>query len=228
MLLAPKTYISNMTQNLQLKIHPKMIIGLQGIIPGGVSVQDFTAVTKINPNDSEIILDEFIKNEIGKKQDDFYHFEKGDKLKIALALLEKGYPIDEISVGLDWKDFEGLTAEILSEKNFAVLKNMMLTKPRMEIDVVGIRLGIAILIDCKHWKRYSTSALSTAVKKQIERTKQYVAKTPGSIAVPVIVTLYQDKIDFIENVPIVPIFQFASFVDEFYGNIDQMKTIGTD
>ena len=228
MLLAPKTYISNVIQNLQLKIHPKMIIGLSGIIPGGVSVQDFTAVTKINSDDSEIILEEFIKNGIGKKQDDFYHFENGDKLKIAVALLEKGYPIDEISIGLDWRDFEGLTAEILSEKNFAVLKNMMLTKPRMEIDVVGIRLGIAILIDCKHWKRYSSSALSTAVKKQIERTKQYVAKTPGSIAVPVIVTLYQDKIDFIENVPIVPIFQFSSFVDEFYGNIDQMKTIGTD
>ena len=217
-----------MNQNLQLKIHPKMIIGLQGIILGGVSVEDFIAVTKINSNDSEMILDEFIKNGIGKKQDDFYHFEKGDKLKIAMALLEKGYPIDEISIELDWRDFEGLTAEILSEKNFAVIKNMMLTKPRMEIDVVGIRLGIAILIDCKHWKRYSTSALSTAVKKQIERTKQYVEKTPGAMAVPVIVTLYQDKIDFIENVPIVPIFQFASFIDEFYGNIDQMKTIGTN
>lgn len=205
-----------------------MIIGLQGIIPGGVSVKDFSAVTKMNSDDSKIILDEFIKNDIGTKQDDSYFFEVGDKLKIAVALLERGFPIDEISIALDWKDFEGLTAEILSEKNFAVLKNMMLTKPRMEIDVVGIRLGIAILIDCKHWKRYSTSALSTAVKKQIERTKQYVAKTPGAIAVPVIVTLYQDKIDFIENVPIVPIFQFGSFIDEFYGNIDQMKTIGTD
>ena len=73
-----------------------------------------------------------------------------------------------------------------------------------------------------------TSALSAMVKKQIARTKHYVEKTPGAIAVPVIVTLYQDKIDFIENVPIVPIFQFASFIDEFYGNIDQMKTIGTD
>ncbi|MFB5635490.1 MAG: hypothetical protein ACE5RB_02555 [Nitrosopumilus sp.] len=228
MLLSPKTYISKMPQKLQLKIHPKMIAGLQGIIPGGVSVKDFSAVTKMNPDDSEIILDEFIKNNIGTKQDDFYYFEVGDKLKIAVSLLEHGSPIDEISIALDWRDFEGLTAEILSEKNFAVLKNMMLTKPRMEIDVVGIRLGIAILIDCKHWKQYSTSALSTAVKKQIERTKQYVSKTPGAIAVPVIVTLYQDKIDFIENVPIVPIFQFASFIDEFYGNIDQMKTIGTD
>ena len=117
-----------MNQKLQLKIHPKMIIGLQGIIPGGVSVQDFSAVTKINSSDSKIILDEFVKNDIGTKQDNSYYFEDGDKLKIAVALLEKGFPIDEISVALDWRNFEGLTAEILSEKNFAVIKNMMLDK----------------------------------------------------------------------------------------------------
>ncbi len=217
-----------MNQNIQLKIHPKMIIALDGIIVGGISVEDFSAVTKLNVIDSKTILDEFTKNDIGKKQDNSYYFEDGDRLKIAVKLLEKGYPINEISVALDWKDFEGLTAAILASKNFAVIKNLILTKPRMEIDVIGIRLGIAILIDCKHWKRYSVSSLSTVVKKQIERTKHYVEKTPGAISVPVIVTLYQDKVDFIENVPIVPIFQFSSFVDEFYGNIDQMKTIETN
>ena len=217
-----------MIHEIQLKTNPKMIVGLKGIIPGGVSTKDFSVVTKMTEDESKSILDEFLKNQIGTKQGDFYYFEEGDKLKIAISLLEKGFPIDEISIALDWKDFEGLTAEILSSKNFAVMKNMMLTKPRMEIDVVGIRLGIAILIDCKHWKRYNMSSLSSVVKKQIERTKQYVAKTEGSVAVPVIVTLYQDKVDFIENVPIVPIFQFSSFVDEFYGNIDQMKTIGKD
>ena len=217
-----------MNQNMQLKIHPKIIVGLQGIISGGISVEDFSAVTKLNVVDSEIILDEFIKNNIGTKQDNSYYFEDGDKLKIAVALLEMGIPINEISVVLDWKDFEGLTATILASKDFAVIKNMMLTKPRMEIDVIGIRLGIAILIDCKHWKRYSVSSLTTVVKKQIERTKHYVTKTPRAIAVPVIVTLYQDKVNFIENVPIVPIFQFSSFIDEFYGNLDQMKTIETN
>ena len=228
MLLSPKTYISNMIQKFQLKIHPKMTVGLQGIIPGGVSVQDFSAVTNLNASVSKTILDEFIRNDIGTLKDDSYFFEDGDKLKITMSLLEQGCPIDEVSIALNWRDFEGLTAEILSSKNFAVLKNLMLTKPRMEIDVVGIRLGVAILIDCKHWKRYSKSSLSTAVKKQIQRTKRYVEKTPGAIAVPVIVTLYQDKIDFIENVPIVPIFQFSSFIDEFYGNLDQMKTIEKD
>jgi DNA-binding transcriptional MerR regulator len=217
-----------MNQNMQLKIYPKMIVGLPGIIPGGISVKDFSTVTKISILESNVILDEIIKNNIGIKQDDSYLFENADKLKIAIALLEKGLPIDEISIVLDWRDFEGLTAEILSSKNFGVIKNLIMTKPRMEIDVVGIRLGVAILIDCKHWKRYSSSSLTTVVKKQVERTKQYVAKTPGAIAVPVIVTLYQDKINFIENVPIVPIFQFSSFIDEFYGNMDQMKTIGTN
>jgi len=217
-----------MSQNMQMRVNPGMVIGLRGIIPGGISVEDFSAVTELNSIDSKTILDEFIKNDIGSKQDDSYYFEVSDKLKIAVALLEKGFPIDEISIALDWRDFEGLTAEILSSKNFAVIKNLILTKPRMEIDVIGIRLGIAILIDCKHWKRYSTSSLTSAVKKQIERTKKYVEKTQGAIAVPVIVTLYQDKVNFIENVPIVPIFQFSSFIDEFYGNIDQMKTIGKD
>jgi hypothetical protein len=186
-----------------------MIVGLNGIIQGGVSVKDFSKVTQIDEIDSENILNNFINNGIGNLKDNFYYFEEGDKLKIAMILLQNGFPLDEISIALDWK-------------------NMMLTKPRMEIDVVGIRLGIAILIDCKHWKRYNSSSLTSAVEKQIERTKQYVAKTEGSMAVPVIVTLYQDKIDFIDKVPIVPIFQFSSFIDEFYGNIEEMKTIEKD
>ena len=217
-----------MNQNMQLKIHPKMIIGLRGIIVGGISIEDFSVVTKLNVIDSKTILDEFIKNNIGKKQDNSYYFEDGDKLKIVVELLEKGLPIDEISIALNWRDFEGLTATILMSKDVAVIKNLILTKPRMEIDIIGVRLGIAILIDCKHWKRYSVSSLSTVVKKQIERTKHYVKKTPGANSVPVIVTLYQDKVDFIQNVPIVPIFQFSSFIDEFYGNLDQMKTIETN
>jgi len=204
-----------------------MLSGLNGIIPGGISVEDFTAITKTNVLDSQQILDDYVKTGIGTKQDHQYYFEDGDKLKVAIELIKNGGPLDEISVMLDWKDFEGLVAEILCSKNFAIIKNLILTKPRMEIDVVGIRLGVAMLIDCKHWKRYSSSTLSSAVKKQIARTKHYVLKTPGAIAVPVIVTLYHDKIDFIDRVPIVPIFQFSSFVDEFYGNLDQMNTVGT-
>ena len=205
-----------------------MLSALPGLIPGGISVKDFSAITKTNDTESKKILESLLQSGIGSKTDDKYYFEDSDKLKTAILLIENGLPLDEIAIALDWKDFEGLTGEILESKNFAVIKNLIMTKPRMEIDVVGIRLGIAMLIDCKHWKRYSSSSLSEAVRKQVERTKQYIAKTPGSIAVPVIVTLYQDKIDFIDRVPIIPIFQFSSFVDEFYGNLEEMKTIEKD
>lgn len=208
-----------------MKFNQNMLSGLNGIISGGISVKDFTAITKIDVSDSQKILDWYIEAGIGTKQENQYYFEDGDKLKAAIELIKNGGPLDEISIMLGWRDFEGLVAEILYSKNFAIIKNLILTKPRMEIDVIGIRLGIAMLVDCKHWKRYSTSTLSSAVKKQIERTKHYILKTPGAIAVPVIVTLYHDKIDFIDKVPIVPIFQFSSFVDEFYGNLEQMNTV---
>ncbi len=217
-----------MQNKLKLKFFPNAVESLRAIIPGGISIQDFSVIAKISESDSRQILDEFVKKDIGKKNNDNYDFEAGDKLKIALELIQSGFPLDEISAVLDWRDFEGLTGEILSEKNFAVIKNLVLTKPRMEIDVVGIRLGVAMLIDCKHWKRYTSSALNLAVKKQIERTRQYVSKTQNAIAVPVIVTLYQDKVNFIDNVPIVPIFQLSSFLDEFFGNLDNVKTIGTN
>jgi hypothetical protein len=206
---------------IQLKFTKNILDALPGIIPGGISVQDFSAITKTNAVESKKILENFFKSGIGSKQEGKYYFEESDKLKTAIMLIENGFPLDEIAIALNWKDFEGLTAEILEAKNFAIIKNLILTKPRMEIDVIGIRLGVAMLIDCKHWKKYSSSALTNAVKKQVERTKHYISKTPGSIAVPVIVTLYQDKIDFIDRVPIVPIFQF----DEFYGNLEDMKTV---
>ena len=149
----------------------------------------------------------------------------GDKIKAAFLIIENGEQIEQVSEYLDWKDFEGLVAQILEEKGFATMKNMILTKPRMEIDVVGINHGIAMLIDCKHWKKLSQSALNTIVKKQIKRVKHYVSKTNDAIAVPVIVTLYNERINFINKVPIVPVQQLSSFIDEFYGNLDKVKTI---
>lgn len=201
------------------------INGLNAIIPGGISVTDFSVVAKTDQIISKKILYELIKNGIGSINEDLFHFSSGDRLKSAILVLKKGANIDEVSEHIDWKDFEGLVAEILESKNFGIIKNMILTKPRMEIDVIGIKMGIAMLIDCKHWKRTSTSAIQTAVEKQIVRTKKYVAKTQGAMAVPAIVTLYEEKISFINKVPIIPIQKFSSFIDEFYGNLDEIEVI---
>ena len=203
----------------------ELIKGIDAIIPDGISIQDFAIVTDTNNKTAKKILDVFIKNGIGKFDGNTVYFELGDKIKAAFLIIENGEQIEQVSEYLDWKDFEGLVAQILEEKGFATIKNMILTKPRMEIDVVGINHGIAMLIDCKHWKKLSQSALNTIVKKQIKRVKHYVSKTNDAIAVPVIVTLYNERINFINKVPIVPVQQLSSFIDEFYGNLDKVKTI---
>jgi len=148
-----------------------------------------------------------------------------NKLKIALSAIKSGAPIEEASRDVDWKDFEGLVAEILESKNFEVIRNFRMRKPTMEIDVVGIHLGVAVLIDCKHWKRMTNSALEKIVLKQIDRVKHYVTNTDEVVAAPVIVTLYQEETKFVSKVPIVPIIQFSSFIDEFYGNLEEIRTI---
>jgi len=148
-----------------------------------------------------------------------------NKLKTALSAIKSGAPIEEASRDVDWKDFEGLVAEILESKNFEVIRNFRMRKPTMEIDVVGIHLGVAVLIDCKHWKRMSNAALEKIVLRQIDRVKHYVVSTNEVVAAPVIVTLYQEETKFVRKVPIVPIIQFSSFIDEFYGNLEEIKTI---
>ena len=148
-----------------------------------------------------------------------------NKLKSALSDIKSGVPIEEASRDVDWKDFEGLVAEVLESKNFEVVRNFRMKKPTMEIDVVGIRLDTAVLIDCKHWKRMNNSALEGIVQKQVERVKHYVSITDEIMAVPVIVTLYQESVKLINKVPIVPIMQFSSFIDEFYGNLDNIRIV---
>jgi len=148
-----------------------------------------------------------------------------NKLKTALSAIKSGAPIEEASRDVDWKDFEGLVAEILESKNFEVIRNFRMRKPTMEIDVVGIHLGVAVLIDCKHWKRMTNSALEKIVQRQIDRVKHYVTNTDEIVAAPVIVTLYQEETKFVSKVPIVPIMQFSSFIDEFYGNLEEIRTI---
>ena len=208
-------------------MHHKLIIkGIRGIISGGISELDFSTASELDDFSAKELLRIFVQNGIGEFDENTVKFQNSDKIHASVFAITNGASIEDVSEFLSWQDFEELVSRILDENGFQVQKNLMLTKPRMEIDVVGIKLGIAILIDCKHWKKMSKSALNDIVDKQIERVKNYVKKTESTSAVPVIVTLHQEKVNFVNQVPIVPIIQLSSFLDEFYGNLDKMKSIG--
>ena len=207
-------------------MNPKQVVkGINGILEGGVSVTDFSIVTELDEISAKELLYTLVQNGIGTWNDDLVDFDiPNDRLQPALFAIKLGADVESVSEYLTWQDFESITGLILEKKDFDVTKNLILTKPRMEIDVVGTKMDIALLIDCKHWKTMSKSALDEIVKKQVQRVKRYVADENMS-ALPVIVTLHQEEIQFIENVPIVPIMKLSSFLDEFVGNLDSLASI---
>ena len=207
-------------------MNPKLVVkGLNGIIEGGVSVTDFSVICELDEINAKELLYTLVQNGIGILNDDVVDFDiPNDRLQTALFAINLGADLEDVSEYLNWKDFESLTGIILEEKDFEVTKNLILTKPRMEIDVIGKKMDIALLIDCKHWKNMSKSALDEIVKKQIERVKHFVS-TENMSALPVIVTLHQESIQFVGNVPIVPIMKLSSFLDEFAGNLDSLKSV---
>jgi hypothetical protein len=126
-----------------------------------------------------------------------------------------GCDIELISKRIDWRDFECLTSHILNSLGYDIKCNLRLTKPRIELDVVGINANFAIVIDCKHWNYNNLSALSKFAKKQKDRTKILLNKNEElDCAVPVLVTLHSLNVHYFYGVPIVPISKFKLFVIE--------------
>tara|TARA_Y100001936_G_scaffold176997_1_gene173614 strand:+ start:819 stop:1451 length:633 start_codon:yes stop_codon:yes gene_type:complete len=207
-------------------MNPKLIVkGINGVIEGGVSITDFSIVTELDEISAKELLYTLVQNGIGTWNDNLVDFDiPHDRLQTALFAITLGATIEDVSEYLTWRDFETLTGIVLEENDFDVTKNLILTKPRMEIDVIGKKMNLALLIDCKHWKNMSKSALDEIVKKQIERVKRYVAEE-NITALPVIVTLHHEGIQLVDNVPIVPIMKLTSFLDEFVGNLDSLKSI---
>ena len=194
--------------------------GLKGIIPGGLSLKDFSMLTQTSEAAASEILDNLMQNGIGTYDNGIVRFGESARLRTGILAMKLGATIEDVSRLLNWQDFESLAAEILNARDFETFCNIVLTKPRMQIDVVGVKNDLAILIDCKHWKRMSQSALEKAVIKQVDRTKHYVARERIRAAVPAIVTLYEHETKFIKKVPIVPIHKLDSFCEELYGSVE--------
>jgi hypothetical protein len=169
---------------------------------------------------AENVLDFLSNNGIGTSSGTRILFSNEDKLKIAILAIKMGCDIEQISKKLTWKDFEALTSKILRLSGYKTAIHVTFLKPRMEIDVVGLKSQFAITVDCKHWKHGNISVLSFCTKRQIERTKILLIKRSNiSSAIPIILTLHSTTVRFIKGTPIVPITEFKSFLDGLEDNL---------
>lgn len=155
------------------------------------------------------------------------------RIDLAMLITENGVEIAEVVKLMTWKDFEGLIASILSENNFACTESFRRRGTSdikgMEIDVIGIRGRMALSVDAKMWsvRGGKASALRTAAEKQKERTfrltsqlAQLSKKIPSMMKglytiIPVMVTWLVEEVELHEGVPVVPVFNLNSFIQDF-------------
>lgn len=141
-----------------------------------------------------------------------------NKISLGLAAVQCGADVLEVCKLLSWRDFEIFSSKILKFHDYIVYVNYRIKKPTRQIDILGVRSKIAMIVDCKHWKYTSLSALQGIVKKQKERSILLCdKKLPSGIKrmYPIIVTFLPCEFQYIDDVPIVPIQNFNSFLLDF-------------
>jgi len=155
------------------------------------------------------------------------------RIDLAMLLVEQGVEIVDVVELMTWKDFEGLVASILTENNFRCTESFRRRGTAdvkgMEIDVIGIRGGIALSVDAKMWsvRGGKGSALRTAAEKQKERTNRLTTqldrlskKIPSMTnrqynIFPIMVTWLVEEVEMHEGVPVVPVFKLNGFIQDF-------------
>ena len=211
---------------------------VRAVSPQEITLEEFQYKSGIvSRTTAKDVLEYIVNNGIGSSTSNRsqYLFSKADKMKLAMLALQRGCDIESISKSVSWKDFEALASEILSLCGYLTRTNIRLSKPsRIEIDVIGVSQKLAIVADCKHWRRYSISSISSYAEKQTQRTK-ILFKAKGRTkqgyiarAIPIILTLYSMDVEFIDGVPIVPISKFKSFIEDVSVHLSEILVISAN
>jgi hypothetical protein len=153
--------------------------------------------------------------------------------------MRNGVAFEDITKELEWRDFEGLVSDVFSENGFRTFRNFRFSskKRRYEVDVVALERPRIVLVDCKHWRIRlgKASALKIAASAHLARAKEFgkklqefielgVVEWNCIIIIPILVTLYQERITENGGVLVVPVFKLNSFIEELRsGYFDTIK-----
>lgn len=205
-------------------MHPGLLVKALAAMEPETTLQQFQSTSGIESRSvAKSVLDFLALKGIVTISRNKIKFGVTGRLHTAMLALQSGCDIEQVSGHLSWKDFEKISSSVLASFGYRTSTNVWLTKPRMEIDVVGTSSGFAIVVDCKHWKKSSSSSIATFAKKQAARAEHLLNQDKTiSRAVPVIMTLHASSVRFVGGVPIVPVQKFKSFVMEVEGFLPEI------
>ena len=133
----------------------------------------------------------------------------------ALSRIRAGQDAELVSRGLTWEEFEDFCAEAMTAAGYSVRRNVMLRKPRRQLDLLAESPTMGLSVDCKHWKRgVGVISLERLALAQIERTRQYKLRldSPDVPLLPMLLTMVDNITRVVAGVPVVPVFGLKDFL----------------
>ncbi len=133
---------------------------------------------------------------------------------VAYSLLKLDFQPDEVSRLLSWQGFERLAGALIRASGYEVRNNVVLTRPKAQIDVVAYGASMVLCVDCKHYRReQGPSALRMVAQAQLRRSALLKEKSgdPRPVA-SVILSMSEPEGKFVEGVAVVPVRSLRSFL----------------
>lgn len=196
-------------------------------MPNHLTLDSFQKLCEITSKaTTREVLDYLVNSGIGKLSDGSVLFSKKDKLNTVLLAMNKGCDSERLSKRIQWNDFELFTSQLIESAGYSFESNVVFTKPRIQIDVIGFYHKTALLIDCKHWMKIHSFDIAKFSSNQIKRAEIFLDKRKDiESAIPIIVTLHEHDCNFFNMVPIVPISKFKEFLQNFPLYLDRLTLI---
>ena len=216
-----------MTDNTDVLINNELLVRSLVAMPNNLTLERFQQLCEIaSKTTTKELVNYLINLGIGEFSDDSVAFSEKDKLDTILLAMKQGCDPERLSKKIQWNDFELFTSLLIESAGYSYERNVVLTNPRIQIDVIGFYRKIALLIDCKHWMKIYGFNISKFSSNQIRRAEVFLDKRKDvESAIPIIVTLHEYNYNFFDKVPIVPISRFKEFLQNFPLYLDTLHFI---
>ena len=210
-----------------ISLNNELLVRSLVAMPNNLSITKFQQLCEITSRTTaKELLSYLVNSGIGKISGDSVTFSQSDKLGTIILAMRKGSDPHELSKKLRWQDFEIFAAILIESAGYTFERNVVFSKPRVQIDVIGFYQKTALLIDCKHWMKIYDFNVSRFSLYQIRRARIFLDKRKEIEAViPIIVTLHESQCSFFDKIPIVPISRFMQFLLNFPFYLDKLELI---
>lgn len=217
---------------IMMRIEREIILSVLKLAQKGTVQKDHIAKVTGTPVDvADEVLRKLYEKSLIELNGNNLTIAAGQRLALAIEAMKIGADPQRTCRFLGWKEFETMTATAFEANGYSVKRNFHFKNPatnkRWEIDLIACKQPRIVCVDCKHWQHgWSKAAIEKTITVQMERTKALAESlqkfadkldldgwTNASL-VPMVIALNTSALKIHSNIPVVPVLQIQSFINE--------------